>query len=106
MRVELAERRGVVDCLEGIAAIAAAQGQTDRAMRLFGVADSLRRELGAPLPAPTRQIYRPYLPPSNQPPQSWIDGQAMSLEQAVALALDRPAVGSGETRGASAASGG
>lgn len=51
---EVGDRRGVADSLELLAAIAASLMEWERAARLLGAAEALRRTIGAPLP-PGRQ---------------------------------------------------
>jgi hypothetical protein len=48
LRWELGQKRGVVDSLEGLAQVAAARGECERAARLLGTAAALRAAIGAP----------------------------------------------------------
>lgn len=43
------ERRLMASCIEGLAAVSVAQGQTTQAVRLWGMAEVLRARIGAPL---------------------------------------------------------
>jgi tetratricopeptide (TPR) repeat protein len=84
---------GIVDCIEGIAGVAAAQGQAERGTRLLGAAEALREVPRAPR-VPSRQAdyertradVRAALG-EEAFAAAWAAGRAMSLEDAVALAL-------------------
>ena len=84
--------------LERLAALDAAEGQAQRALRLAGAASALRQAAGAP-PTPTElaDLDRRLEPTRQSLPEAaaaaaWAAGQTMSLEQAVAAALeDAPA---------------
>ena len=52
---EIGDRKGMVECLEGLAYLAAASAQPERAARLFGAA-ALRRET---LKRPCRPVFAP-----------------------------------------------
>jgi len=72
----------------------AAKGQPELAARLFGVSESILQDLGASLqPADKIEIDR-YLDDIRTQldertfEKAWAEGRAMSLEDAVALALD------------------
>jgi non-specific serine/threonine protein kinase len=83
-----------IDALEGLAAVAAAQGQAGRALRPGGAGAALRDAAeNRPSPAERAELER-WLAPARGalgPPEAaaaWAAGQAMSLEQAVAAALE------------------
>jgi len=87
-----------MDCLEGLAHIAVAQGQPGRAARLVGAADTLRAASGAPLPPPDQAGYdrlvtavRAALSEESFA-AAGAAGAALSLEQAITLALEEIAV--------------
>jgi hypothetical protein len=46
-------------CLEAFAGLAGARGQGERAVRLWGAAEALRTDIGAPLPLDARLLYEP-----------------------------------------------
>ena len=48
---ELDHKRGIARLLEGFAALAAAGGEAERALRMAGAAAALRQQIGAPLTA-------------------------------------------------------
>jgi predicted ATPase len=88
----------VAGALEGLAGLAAARGQNERAARLVGAADARRQAIGAPNgPAWGDFLARQVRPAREALGDEWAnafkEGQAMSLEQAMddALAADEPA---------------
>jgi DNA-binding CsgD family transcriptional regulator/Tfp pilus assembly protein PilF len=90
---EVEDKQTVVECLEAMAAVSAAREQARRAARLWGAAELLREDIGAPLPSKERAIFEPYLASA----RSWLkqeaweatltEGRAMSFEEAVECAL-------------------
>jgi class 3 adenylate cyclase len=91
---QLADGRGVAVFLEGLAREAGVWGQAERAARLFGAAASLREALGTPRPPSEREDYEAHVTETGAQlgPQAfaeaWIEGAAMTLEQALAYALE------------------
>ncbi len=82
----------VAECLEGLAAIAVADGAVERAARLFGVAEALREAIGVPVHAvelPHQQRYLAALAahPGCTIQEIWAAVRAMPLDQALAEAL-------------------
>ena len=79
--------------LEGLAAAAGAEGRPERAVRLFGAADALREALGTPLhPAHRAELERGVAAARAALGEgafaaSWEAGRALSLEEAIAAAL-------------------
>ena len=71
---------GMADCLDGLARLAAAAGDDERAGRLRGAAQSLRETRG-------RRPIRADLPPPDVPDAARDEGAAMSLDEAVEYAL-------------------
>ena len=84
--------------LEGIAALAAALGQPDRALCLAGAAEAVRTSIGAPMHPQERVRRAGWLDPltSLLGPETIAQGLAagghLSLDQAVALALEPPEI--------------
>ncbi len=84
---------GIACCLEGIAA-ACARERPERAVHLFGAAATLRDLTGASLPPADRARYEVALGTTrtvlreSEWAKAWAEGQAMTLEQAIATALD------------------
>jgi predicted ATPase/class 3 adenylate cyclase len=95
-RRRLGDRRGIAQSLEGLAALASARQQAAWAARFFAVADGLRQELEAPLSPAERTMYeRDVARVRAQADEdtfatAWAEGRAMTLEQAIAYALEEP----------------
>jgi non-specific serine/threonine protein kinase len=88
----------VIECLEAMAGAAGAGGQAQRAARLWGAAQALREEMGAPLPSDELAMLEPHLAAARSllGTEAWeaarTEGRAMASEQAVEYALlgERP----------------
>src|SRR5262249_61476665 len=84
-----------VENLEVLAGILTAQGDSERAARLLTAAETIRHALGAPVPPIDRAEYDLWRAASRaalgteQFLAAWMAGRAMTLEEAVALALKR-----------------
>jgi hypothetical protein len=81
-------------CLDALAGVVAAQGQPEQAARLFGVGQALRADLQWPWPLGARidyerdlSVVRAQLDEATFA-AAWAEGRAMSLEQAIANALN------------------
>ncbi len=91
----LGDKRNSAECLEGLAQVAATQGKGEVAARLLGNAETLREAAGAPVPPYDRERYAATVSAvraqldSATFPTAWAEGRAMSLEQAVAYALEQ-----------------
>jgi tetratricopeptide (TPR) repeat protein len=92
---ELGDRRGIAESLEGLAAMFAALDSSLRAARIWGATERLRKEIGAPLSPKDRPRYdrrvgaaRAALSDSAAFDRAWQEGRALTLEQAIALALE------------------
>jgi tetratricopeptide (TPR) repeat protein len=100
---ELGYRAGIAFALEGWASAAAALGRTACAARAWGAGERLRQELGSPRP-PKGQLRferevtaaRAALGDDAAFDRAWQEGRAMTLEQAVTLALEDSAAGGRE----------
>jgi predicted ATPase/class 3 adenylate cyclase len=81
-------------CLEIIGAIAAHQGDGDRAARLFGAASRLRQEIGTTLPPFERELNERALAAVRRQlgeeayAAAWASGRTMTLEELVRYARD------------------
>lgn len=93
---DLGVQWGVPICLEGLARVAAHQGRLDQAARWWGCAAALREAIGAPLSEDDRLAYdydrsidgaRTRLGDTRFT-EAWAEGQSLSMEQAIAEALD------------------
>lgn len=58
---ESGQKRGIAEVLEGLAGVAAKRGNAERAGKIFGAAEALREEIGAPLPPSDRNILMPMI---------------------------------------------
>jgi hypothetical protein len=93
-RYALRDRFSIPQQLEGLGRVAAAQGNVERAIRLWSAADRLRRDIGTA----TSQVFRDEherflqsLAERLEPQQftkTWEAGQELTLEQVVAEALE------------------
>ena len=93
LRQEMGDRSDLADSLEGIAALAAAQQESTQAIQLAGAAASIRASSGSPFTAMRRTMLDQWLVPLQQAlgqdviHSAWEAGRAMSLDQALELAL-------------------
>ncbi len=91
---EAQDKEGIPYGLEGLAGSAAMQGKARRAAHLWGAAAALREATGAPFPDVDRVRYERFIVVSRSAlgdagwQAAWDEGRAMSLEQAIAYALD------------------
>jgi predicted ATPase/class 3 adenylate cyclase len=79
---ELGDGGGMGDCLDGLARISAAAGDSERAGRLAGAAERLRGERG-------RRPIRSDVPLPDAPESARDEGRAMSLDEVLDYALGR-----------------
>jgi hypothetical protein len=90
---ELGNRAGIVDCLEGIAWVSHDSGDAARAVRLLGAAATLRPSTMSSLAEvpddPVIAELRGALA-EDDCVAAWVEGRAMTIEQAVAYAVDDP----------------
>ena len=91
---ELGDMRAIASSLEGLSAVVAALGSSLRAVRIWGAAERQREEIGSPLPPNERPRYgrrvaaaRAALGDDAAFDRAWQEGRALTLEQAIALAL-------------------
>jgi predicted ATPase/DNA-binding winged helix-turn-helix (wHTH) protein len=89
----LGHRRGIARALEASAGLALAQGCATRALRLAGAAEHLRRQIGARLTPAEQMKLDDSLRPAwdvlgdQQAKQTWEEGAALTLEQAIQYSL-------------------
>ena len=96
IRQALGNRRGTVYSLEGVAAVLAGCGTALRAARIWGAAGRLREEIGLPLPPNDLREYNGHVDAARASAGddeafdvAWQEGRALTLEQAIALALEK-----------------
>lgn len=79
----------IPECLEGLGKIAVVQNQPERAARLFGAAEALREKMGTPIPPIQRADHNAHVRIISVPSEApWSHGSAMTMEQAIAYALE------------------
>ena len=90
----LGAKREILDCLIGLAGVASGLGSLERAAHLLGIVEALRRQLASILRPVIREMYERSLAVVRAQLHPVIlaairaQGEAMSLEQAVAYALE------------------
>jgi predicted ATPase/class 3 adenylate cyclase/Tfp pilus assembly protein PilF len=93
---QVGDKPGVAECLKELAKVMRMLGQPGRAARLFGAAEALREAIkGFLLPDERASYGRSIAEVCAQLGEvafatAWAEGRAMTLEQAVLFALDRP----------------
>jgi non-specific serine/threonine protein kinase len=89
IKTSLADKEGIAWNLEGLAGVAGASGKIDRAARLFGAAEALRRTISIPLPAPDLPVYAGIVSQARAAadPEAWEtwwdEGARMDLDRAL-----------------------
>jgi predicted ATPase/DNA-binding CsgD family transcriptional regulator len=97
LRQQEGEKEGVAEALAGLAGVAAATQQPERAARLFGVAEKVRDAIHRDIRRQNREPYDLYLPLARAQlgeaafTKAWAEGRAVTLEQAIHYALAEPA---------------
>jgi tetratricopeptide (TPR) repeat protein len=93
---ELGSQWGIANALKKFAKLAGVKGQRERAARLLGAAEALREAIGAPMHLPERSDYEQIVTELRSAlgdeafAVAWEEGRAMTLEQAIAYALEHP----------------
>jgi predicted ATPase/DNA-binding SARP family transcriptional activator/DNA-binding CsgD family transcriptional regulator len=91
---ELENKQLVAEWLEAMAGVAGARREAQLAARLWGAAQTLRENIGAPLPTDELAIIEPHLATARSLlGEAWevarTEGQAMTAEEAVEFAMSR-----------------
>jgi predicted ATPase len=90
LTMELGNKPIMVSCLEGLAVVLIAQGESVRAIRLWAAAETLRESMGAPLPPAERASYEQAIMIARAQlgeksfTDAYADGHRMTPEQALA----------------------
>jgi len=90
---ETGDKWVATECIEGLALIASAQGKSERAARLLGVAEAARETFGVTMPRPEAGDQEHFWASIRERPDgtafaaAWTEGRAMTLEQAIEYAL-------------------
>ena len=94
LRRESGQRTDIAECFQGIACLAVAEDRFERAARLFGAAEAVLERLCA-IPSPIRPVtYGRDVARTRAGlgdgafSEAWTQGRAMTLEQAIAYALE------------------
>jgi hypothetical protein len=91
---EIGAKLAAPENLLGLACVAAAQGEAERAARLFGASEALPEAMGAPLEPGEIALQEPYLTVTRSQldetswQEAWAQGRAMTLEDAISYALE------------------
>lgn len=91
----LQHRRGIARVLEGYASLALAEGEAIRGLRLAAAASCIRKQIDAPLPRNEQVCLEGTVKSAkallhkSQSEKAWIEGTAMSLDDAIAYAFGR-----------------
>jgi hypothetical protein len=92
---DLGDRRGAAEGLEAIARLDEAAGTALSAVCLWGAAARMREDIGVPLPPGEATRYQRHLNAARSTlnggsafDEAWAEGRAMTMEEAIALALD------------------
>jgi predicted ATPase/class 3 adenylate cyclase len=95
IRRELGDRWGIAEVLEGLSYVALALAGPARATRIDGAAERLREEIGSPLPPNERPRYDRHVATARAAlgddvafDRAWQEGRALTIEQAIELALE------------------
>src|SRR5262249_15301614 len=92
-RCEIGERWGVLWALQGLGTLALAEGEPERAARLWGASLVVRESIPHPLSEADRAYYETRRNALRQAlgegalDAAWEEGRALTLEQAIAYAL-------------------
>ncbi|MCI0552847.1 MAG: tetratricopeptide repeat protein, partial [Anaerolineae bacterium] len=92
-KVEVMDKLGLAYSFEGLAQVAAAQGQPERAAILWGAGSRLRESMNIPLDPSREDIYTSFIPRTREQigddlfNEAWKKGEAMKLEEAIDYAL-------------------
>ncbi|MCE9557554.1 MAG: tetratricopeptide repeat protein [Armatimonadetes bacterium] len=95
IRRELGDRQGIAVSLELHARLNLSLSKIHQAARLWGAAEQLREEMGAPMPANSLPKYEAQITSAREAigdvaafDSAWAEGRKFSMEQAIDLALD------------------
>ena len=96
-RRDLGDARSIPLCLDGLARVASAQNDPQRAARLLGAEEAMRERVGAIVPPMIQAEYDWAVTRTRDSLSEtafrtlWDEGRAMRMEEAIAYALDQPA---------------
>jgi DNA-binding CsgD family transcriptional regulator len=96
---EPGDKRRIAECLEAMVAVAGTRGWVRRSARLWGAAEALRENIGAPLPRNEWAFLEPYISAARirLGEETWeaacTEGRAMTPEEAIGYALSKEVPG-------------
>lgn len=85
---------GLPFALESVAALALARKDPENAARIWGAAETLRKNTNSPMPPPNLAAFQKHLAHLQQQLDAtafrlaWADGQALTIDQVISLALE------------------
>ena len=88
LQLDTGDGLGVTETLLGLACVAEARGEAERAARLFGACEALREVMDAPPEPGELALQEPYLAAARSQldetswQEAWAEGRAMTLEEA------------------------
>jgi predicted ATPase/DNA-binding SARP family transcriptional activator len=97
-------KKGIAECLAELGRVAIVQRRAERAVRLFGASRALRDALSILIEPPDRADYERHVAAARAAlgeeafAAAWAAGRAVSLDAAVAFALDDSSASSGEAK--------
>jgi tetratricopeptide (TPR) repeat protein len=97
IRRELGGKVNYATCLEGLGEVYAAKGQAERAARLLGASESVREATNSPMSLADRPNYDRSVVTARDLlgeeafARLWAEGRALTLEEAIALAMEQDA---------------
>jgi hypothetical protein len=100
MQRELGDQQGIAACLEGLATVACADGQPERAARLSGAPEALGVPIATPLPPGERAHCQRHLAAARAAlgeaafVAAWAEGRAMTSDDAIEYAFEPSAASS------------
>jgi hypothetical protein len=99
LRLEIGDNLAAPETLLGLACVAEAREETERAVRLFGASEALREVMGAPPEPGEIALQEPYLTATRSHldetswQEAWAAGRAMTLDEAISYALEEEVAG-------------
>jgi hypothetical protein len=95
IKVEVMDKLGIAHSLEGLAQVAAAEEEPERAVTLWAAAKHLRERMGTPTDPSREDLYTSLIPRTREQigddlfDAAWQQGETMKLEEAIAYALQK-----------------
>lgn len=95
-KVDVMDKLGIAFSFEGLAQVAAAEAEPERAAVLWGAANRLRDAMNVPLESSREEIYTSLMPITRAQlgddvfDKAWRKGETMKLNEAIEYALNVP----------------